>query len=127
MTLLQGGLVVTPDGIIEGGSVRVQGETIAAVGLLEPERGEDVLDCAGCVVLPGGIESHCHLDLEAGEEVTADDFATGTRAALAGGTTTVLDFATQFHGQSLATGFERWMEKAAGRAVADFGFHLAMT
>ena len=127
MTLLQGGLVVTPDGIIEGGSVRVQGETIAAVGLLEPERGEDVLDCAGCVVLPGGIESHCHLDLEAGAEVTADDFATGTRAALAGGTTTVLDFATQFHGQSLATGFERWMEKAAGRAVADFGFHLAMT
>lgn len=124
--LLHNGLVVTPDGLLGGGSVRLAGGRITAVGRLEPEAGEEVLDCTGCWVLPGGVESHCHLDLEAGEEVTADDFATGTRAALAGGTTTVLDFATQFHGQSLATGFERWMAKAAGKAVTDFGFHLAM-
>ena len=127
MTLLRGGRVVTPDGVLEGASLRIAGETIADVGILEPEPGEDVLDCTGCVVLPGGVESHCHLDLEAGDEVTADDFATGTRAALAGGTTTVIDFATQFHGQSLATGFDRWSAKATGRAVTDFAFHLAMT
>ncbi len=127
MTLLRGGRVVTPDGVLEDASVRLTDETIAAVGSLEPEPGEDVLDCSGCVVLPGGVESHCHLDLEAGDHVTADDFATGTRAALAGGTTTVVDFATAFHGQSLATGFERWSAKAAGRAVTDYAFHLAMT
>ncbi len=126
-TLLHNGLVVAPDGLIEGGSVRLAGEAIAAVGRLRPENGEEVLDCTGCVILPGGVESHCHLDLEAGSEITADDFATGTRAALAGGTTTVLDFATQFHGQSLAEGFDRWMAKAAGKATCDFGFHLAMT
>lgn len=127
MTLLRGGRVVTPGGVLDGGSVRITGETITAVGLLEPDLDEEVLDCSGCVVLPGGVESHCHLDLEAGDEVTADDFATGTRAALAGGTTTVIDFATQFHGQSLATGLDRWHVKADGRAVTDYAFHLAMT
>ncbi len=127
MTLLRGGRVVTPDGVLDGASVRIEGETIEGVGALEPGPREDLLDCSGCVVLPGGVESHCHLDLEAGDEVTADDFATGTRAALAGGTTTVIDFATQFHGQPLATGFDRWSAKATGRAVTDFAFHLAMT
>jgi dihydropyrimidinase len=127
VTLLHAGQVVTPHGVLDGGSVRTEGETIAAVGLLEPEPGEEVLDCRGCVVLPGGVESHCHLDLEAGDEVTADDFASGTRAALAGGTTTVIDFATAFHGQSLTTAFDRWTDKAAGRAVTDYAFHLAMT
>lgn len=127
MTLLHGGRVVTPDGVLDGGSVRIEGELISAVGRLHPEAGEEVLDCGGCVVLPGGVEPHCHLDLEAGAEVTADDFATGTRAALAGGTTTVIDFATQFHGQPLTTAFDRWTAKAAGRAVTDFAFHVAMT
>lgn len=127
MTLLHAGRVVTPDGVVDGGSVRTSGETIVAVGRLDPEPGEEVLDCTGCVVLPGGVEPHCHLDLEAGDEVTADDFATGTRAALAGGTTTVIDFATAFHGQSLTTALDRWSEKAAGRAVTDYAFHLAMT
>ena len=125
--LLAGGTVVTPEGVLESGAVRVEGERITAVGVLEATPGEEVLDCAGCFVLPGGVESHCHLDLEAGAELTADDFATGTRAALAGGTTSVLDFATQFHGQTLAHGFDRWMVKATGRAVADFAFHMAMT
>lgn len=127
MTLVRGGRVVTPDGVLDGGSVRIAGETVSAVGLLEPRPGEEVLDCSGCVVLPGGVESHSHLDLEAGDLVTADDFGTGTRAALAGGTTTVVDFATAFHGQTLATGFDRWRAKAEGRAVTDYAFHLAMT
>lgn len=59
--------------------------------------------------------------------VTADDFKTGTLAALAGGTTTVLDFATQFHGESMARGLERWHEKADGRSAIDYGFHMALT
>jgi len=100
---------------------------IVEIGDLAPRPGEEVVDCSGCLVLPGGIETHSHLDLEAAGTVTADDFATGTRSALAGGTTTVLDYATQFHGESLMEGLRRWQEKARGRAVTDYGFHLAMT
>ncbi len=66
-------------------AVRVDGELVVEVGDLTPRPGEEVVDCSGCLVLPGGIESHCHLDLECGPGlVTADDFATGTRSALAG-------------------------------------------
>ena len=100
---------------------------IVEIGDLAPRPGEEVVDCSGCLVLPGGIETHSHLDLEAAGTVTADDFATGTRSALAGGTTTVLDFAAQFHGETLMEGLERWHAKAHGRAVTDYGFHLAMT
>ena len=125
--LLRGGTVTTAAGSSRA-DVRVDGEQVVEVGELTPRPGEDVVDATGCIVLPGGIESHCHLDLECGPGlVTADDFATGTRAALAGGTTTVIDFATQFHGETLARGLERWHEKAAGKAVTDYAFHLAMT
>jgi len=108
-------------------AVRCSDGRILEIGDLTPRPGEAVVDCSGCLVLPGGIETHSHLDLEAMGTVTADDFATGTRSALAGGTTTVLDFATQFHGESLMEGVRRWHEKARGKAVTDYGFHLAMT
>src|SRR4029079_6678683 len=108
-------------------AVRFSDGRIAESGDLAPLPGEEVVDCGGCLVLPGGIETHTHLDLEAMGTVTADDFATGTRSALAGGTTTVLDFATQFHGESLLEGLGRWHKKAQGQAVTDYGFHLAMT
>jgi dihydropyrimidinase len=108
-------------------SVRFSDGRITEIGDLSPQPGEEVLDCSECLVLPGGIESHSHLDLEVMGMVTADNFATGTRSALAGGTTTVLDFATQCHGESLTQGLRRWHEKALGQAVTDYGFHLAMT
>jgi len=108
-------------------AVRFTDGRIVEIGDLTPRPGEAVVDCSGCLVLPGGIETHSHLDLEAMGTVTADDFATGTRSALAGGTTTVLDFATQFHGETLMEGLKRWHEKARGKAVTDYGFHLAMT
>ncbi len=127
MMMLRGGLVVSAHDE-RLADVRLDGERIVEVGDLAPREGETVLDCSGMLVMPGGIESHCHLDLECGPELTtADDFETGTRSALAGGTTTVIDFATQFHGQTLAQGLARWHEKAAGKAVTDYAFHLAMT
>ena len=124
--LLSGGMVTTPTQS-RLAAVRFSDGRIVEIGDLTPRPGEQVVDCSGCLVLPGGIETHSHLDLEAMGTVTADDFATGTRSALAGGTTTVLDFATQFHGESLMEGVRRWHEKAQGRAVTDYGFHLAMT
>jgi dihydropyrimidinase len=124
--LLSGGMVTTATQS-RLASLRFSEGHIVEIGDLAPRQGEKVVDCSGCLVLPGGIETHSHLDLEAAGTVTADDFATGTRSALAGGTTTVLDFATQFHGETLMEGLKRWHEKARAKAVTDYGFHLAMT
>ena len=124
--LLSGGMVTTATQS-RLAAVRFSDGRIVEIGDLAPRPGEEVVDCSGCLVLPGGIETHTHLDLEAMGTVTADDFATGTRSALAGGTTTVLDFATQFHGETLMEGLARWHKKAGGQAVTDYGFHLAMT
>jgi dihydropyrimidinase len=124
--LLSGGMVTTATQS-RPAAVRSTDGRIVEIGELAPRPGEEVVDCSGCLVLPGGIETHTHLDLEAMGTVTADDFASGTRSALAGGTTTVLDFATQFHGESLMEGLRRWHKKAEGKAVTDYGFHLAMT
>ena len=124
--LLHGGTVVSATQSLLA-DVRIVDGVVTEVGRLAPGPDDEVVDCSGCVLVPGGIDSHTHLDLEAGTMVTADDFATGTRAALAGGTTTVLDFATQFHGESLQHGLAHWHEKADGNAVSDYGFHLAMT
>ena len=124
--LLSGGMVTTARAS-RLAAVRCSDGRVTEIGDLTPRPGEKVVDCSGCLVLPGGIETHTHLDLEAMGTVTADDFATGTRSALAGGTTTVLDFATQFHGETLTEGVARWHKKARGHAVTDYGFHLAMT
>jgi len=124
--LLSGGMVTTATQS-RLAAVRFADGRIVEIGDLTPRPGEVVVDCGGCLVLPGGIETHTHLDLESMGTVTADDFATGTRSALAGGTTTVLDFATQFHGETLSEGLARWHKKAEGQAVTDYGFHLAMT
>ncbi|MCO5308948.1 MAG: dihydropyrimidinase [Austwickia sp.] len=127
MTLLRGGTVVAAEGSRRA-DLRLRDGVVVELGDLEPDSGEPVLDCTGCLLLPGGIDTHTHLDLECGPGLTtADDFASGTRSALAGGTTTVLDFATQFHGESLAFGLDRWHAKAAGVSSCDYGFHLAMT
>ena len=125
--LISGGTVVTPRGSTRA-SVRIDGETIAEIGDLAPLPGEAVVDAAGCLVLPGGIDSHTHLELDCGPGlITADTWATGTRSALAGGTTMMVDFATQFHGQSLGEGLAAWHGLADGHAVSDYAFHMAFT
>ncbi|MEP7191883.1 MAG: dihydropyrimidinase [Actinomycetota bacterium] len=127
MSILLSGGMVTTAAQSRLAAVRFGDGRIVEIGDLTPRPGEEVIDCSGCLILPGGIETHTHLDLEAMGTVTADDFASGTRSALAGGTTTVLDFATQFHGETLMEGLGRWHKKAGGQAVTDYGFHLAMT
>jgi dihydropyrimidinase len=87
---------------------------------------DTVIDASGALVLPGGIDAHTHLDMPAGELTSADDFETGTRAAAFGGTTTVIDFATPEPGQSLLAALDTWRRKAEGRAVVDYGFHMAL-
>ena len=86
------------------GDLLVEDGRIAAVDACLEVPGAEVIDAAGCLVFPGFIDAHTHLDMECAAGVTADGFATGTRAALVGGTTTILDFATQGKGQTLAQG-----------------------
>ncbi len=109
------------------GNLRIEGEKIVDLGDVEAQPGDKIIDCQGLMLVPGGIETHTHLQLESMGTVTADDWETGTWAALAGGTTTVLDFATQFHGESMREGLAHWHQKADGHSYIDYGFHMACT
>ncbi len=123
--LLRGGDVVSGRGA-ERLDVLLEGEKIAAVGAdLSAGEGE-VVDCTGKLLFPGFIDGHTHFDLEVGGTITADDFATGSRAALRGGTTTVIDFAAPDKGEPLAAGLARWREKAVGKCACDYGFHMTI-
>src|SRR5256884_5894463 len=101
---------------------------ISAVGQSLPrENATHIIDAAGKYIFPGGIDVHTHLDMPFGGTTSADDFETGTRAAAFGGTTTLIDFAIQYKGQSLRTAFDTWMQKASSKAVADYSFHCIIT
>jgi len=123
--LVRNGRVVTASESYEA-DLYVDGGRIALVGQGLSLPADTVLDASGCLVLPGGVDVHTHLDMPAGETRSADDFETGTRAAAFGGTTTIVDFATPEPGQSLLAAFETWMRKAEGKAAIDYGFHMAL-
>jgi len=100
---------------------------IAAIGeALEAAAGDEVLDADGLLVMPGGVDPHVHLSLPVAGTVSADDFESGTTAALAGGTTTVLDFVHPERGQDLLAALAD-RRREAELAVVDYGFHMAVT
>lgn len=121
MLVLHGGTVVTPNGL-ERRDLYIDGEKIAA-----PGPADETVDVSGCLLFPGFIDSHTHLDMPVSGTVTADDFASGTGAAIAGGTTVILDFATQDRGHTLAEALDIWHSRADGRCACDYGFHMAVT
>src|SRR6478735_6120639 len=126
-TLIVNGTVVTAtdtylaDVAITGGKVTAMGQN------LPRENTTRVLDAKNKYVMPGGIDVHTHLDMPFGGTTSADDFETGTRAAAFGGTTTLIDFAIQYKGQTLRTAFDTWMQKAESKAVSDYAFHCIIT
>ncbi len=125
-TLIRSGTVITAKETFRA-DVRIREGVITDIGAsLEPDSGEEVLDAAGRYVMPGGVDVHTHLDMPFMGTVTSDDFETGTRAAAVGGTTTVVDFVIPSHGQPLVEALEAWHEKARGKAVVDYGFHMAI-
>src|SRR5262245_23297043 len=96
--------------------LRVEHGRIVAIGAGVADHCDERIDAAGLLVLPGGIDAHTHFALPFGGTVSADDFETGTRAALFGGTTTCIDFAVQYKGQTLRQGLDAWHAKAEGKA-----------
>ena len=111
--LFKGGTVVSSEGMQEL-DILVKGEKILAVGKDLAFRDAEVIDVKGKLLFPGFIDAHTHMALEVSNTVTADDFYSGTRAELAGGTTCIIDFATQYEGESLAQAIENWHQKADG-------------
>jgi dihydropyrimidinase len=128
-TLIKNGTIVTAVDQYRG-DVLVEGEKIAVIGTsldIPAANVDKVIDAAGKYVLPGGIDVHTHMDMPFGGATSADDFETGTRAAAFGGTTTIVDFAIQYRGQTLHQAWETWSAKAEGKAVVDYGFHMIIT
>ena len=126
-TVVRNGTVVTATDTYEAHVGITNGRVVAIAQDLLAENATRVLDARGCLVIPGGIDVHTHLDMPFGGTTSADDFETGTRAAAFGGTTTLIDFAIQYKGQSLRQAFDAWMKKADGKAVADYAFHCIIT
>src|SRR5438105_7715992 len=120
-TLIRNGRVVTAvDSYIA--DVLVDGSTIALIGKdLEKivSALDKIIDATGKLVIPGGIDPHTHMDLPFGGTSSSDDFETGTRAAAFGGTTTIIDFAVQYKGQSLNQALDVWFKKAEGKRSRD--------
>lgn len=123
-TLIQNGTLVSGKGQRHADLLMEDGK-IAAVGT--DLIGDTVVDAAGCLVFPGFIDGHTHLDMPVSGTVTADNFKTGSEAALIGGTTLFIDFATQDRGGTLADALAVWHGRADGNCACDYGFHMAVT
>ncbi|MFB3095261.1 MAG: amidohydrolase family protein, partial [Candidatus Acidiferrales bacterium] len=126
-TLIQGGTVVTAADTYAA-DIGISGGRITAIAQQLPrETARQVLSAQGLYVMPGGIDVHTHLDMPFGGTTSADDFESGTIAAAFGGTTTLIDFAIQYKGQTLRTAFDTWMKKAERKATIDYAFHCIIT
>ncbi|WP_372838346.1 dihydropyrimidinase [Phaeovulum sp.] len=122
-TVIKNGTIVTAD-LTYKSDVLIEGGKIAAIG--QGLVGDTVLDATGCYVMPGGIDPHTHLEMPFMGTYSSDDFESGTRAALAGGTTMVVDFALPGQGQGLMDALKMWDNKST-RANCDYSFHMAIT
>ena len=122
-TIIKNGTIVTAD-LTYKADIAIDNGIITAIG---PNlKGETVLDASGCYVMPGGIDQHTHLEMPFMGTYSADDFESGTRAALSGGTTMVVDFILPGQGQPLMDAAQMWHNKS-GRATCDYSYHMAVT
>ena len=120
--VIRGGTVATAEKTFRA-DVGIQGEKVAAIGA--DLKGNRTLEAGGKLVLPGGIDSHCHIEqLSSMGVMTADDFYSATVSAAHGGTTSVIPFCAQHRADNLRTVLADYHERARAKAVVDYGFHL---
>lgn len=125
--VIKGGVVVSATGRIQQ-DVRIEGEKIVELGSNLDDSGSEVIDATGCFILPGFIDGHTHLELNngAGSQNSADNFYTGSKAAVAKGTTTIIDMATPDKGGTLKACFAGWNSMAAGVSSCDYTYHMSI-
>ena len=124
--LIRGGTVVNADRAFKADVLCQDGRIVSVGEGLKAPTGAIVVDAGGQYVMPGGIDPHTHMQLPFMGSVTMDDFFTGTAAALAGGTTSIIDFVIPNVNQSLLEAYKIWRERAE-KAASDYGFHMAIT
>ena len=123
--LLKGGIVINASGRKKE-DVLISEETLVQVAPDIECNEAQLVDVSGKLLFPGFIDAHTHFDLDVCNTTTADDFYTGGRSALRGGTTMVIDFACPNKGESLQFGLDLWHKKADGRTACDYGFHMTI-
>lgn len=123
-TLIRKGTIITEGGSFQA-ELLIDGEKIAAIGSIAGDQAsvDSIIDAEGCYILPGGIDVHTHLDWNFADLKTADDFVTGSKAAAAGGITSIINFTNRREGQSLYEDLLEWKERAKPCNV-DYGFHV---
>ncbi len=124
--LIKNGRIITP-GEDYVADLFIEGETISAIGKNLNVTADRTIDATGLMVFPGGIDPHVHLDMPFMGTYSSDNYETGTRAALFGGTTMVIDFILQTQGKSLRHALEQWQGRSNGNACGDYSFHMAVT
>ena len=122
-TLIKGGTIVTADRTYKA-DVLIEGESISAIG--SGLSGTATIDATGCFIMPGGIDPHTHLDMPFMGTNSADDYESGTKAALSGGTTMVVDFCIPGKGQRLMDAWADW-DKRSAKAATDYSYHMCIT
>jgi dihydropyrimidinase len=124
-TLIKNGTIITATETYKA-DILVKNGIISEIGREISKIASEIVDAAEKWVLPGAVDIHTHIDTQVDGMTTVDDFETGTAAAAAGGTTTVVDYAQQMPGATLAQTLEAWKAKAEPRAIVDYGFHIAL-
>lgn len=127
---IKGGTIVNSKESFAG-NILIEDEKIAKVSdpdeFIELDNDTKVVDASGKLIFPGFIDAHTHFDLHVAGTVTCDDFYSGTKAAISGGTTTIIDFGTQYKGETLNEGMDNWLNKAKDGVFCDYGIHMSIS
>jgi dihydropyrimidinase len=125
-TLIKNGTIITATDTYKA-DILVKNGIISEIGREISKIASEIIDAGDKWVLPGAVDAHTHMDTQIDGMTTVDDFETGTAAAAAGGTTTVIDYAEHIPGTTLAQTLEDWKTKAGSRSIVDYGFHISLS
>lgn len=124
--LIKNGRIVTAESDYIA-DIYTENESIVAIGKNLPYAADRTIDAKDKLVFPGGIDPHVHLDMPFMGTSSSDDYTSGTRAALFGGTTMVIDFVLQTQGDTLKNALKAWQSRSKDKAVGDYSYHMAVT